>query len=344
MCATLPQGRAAVAASVTLETYDPRPGARLGSRPDPDSTTSPHESRTREGAPGCQPRKISSNSWPTLAGRPSRRGWSWRPAGNLSARLPGSDEFLVTGTGTYLDRLDAGSFSLVGLDGGLRGGNPDRSSEWKLHQRTYLVRPDVNAVIHLHPQYRVLLDALGHQVRLISLDQAYYVRKIARVPYFPSGSDELADAAAEAARDCNAVILGFHGCSCLGDTIAMGFRRAQNLEQAAEVTTSAASSWATPISRSRPSGSTAWRPSEPAGACAARVRRRAAGRARRALSPHERLLHGGKRRLWRKAGVIQIGVAHAGEGHGTHEYRSSKPQTVIPTHCGSATQALTVWP
>jgi L-fuculose-phosphate aldolase len=156
--------------------------------------------------------------------------------GNLSARLPGSDEFVVTGTGTYLDRLDHDAFSVVGLDGGLRGGNPDPSSEWKLHQRTYLVRPDVNAVIHLHPQYAVLLDALGHRVRLISLDQAYYVRNVASVPYFPSGSDELADAAAEAARDCNAVIMGFHGCSCLGETIAMGFRRAQNLEQAAMTT------------------------------------------------------------------------------------------------------------
>jgi L-fuculose-phosphate aldolase len=156
--------------------------------------------------------------------------------GNLSARLPGSDEFVVTGTGTYLDRLDAEAFSVVGLDGGLRGGNPNPSSEWKLHQRTYAVRPDVNAVIHLHPQYTVLLDALGHPVRLISLDQAYYVRSVASVPYFPSGSDELADAAAEAARDCNAVVMGFHGCSCLGETIAMGFRRAQNLEQAAMTT------------------------------------------------------------------------------------------------------------
>jgi L-fuculose-phosphate aldolase len=156
--------------------------------------------------------------------------------GNLSARLPGSDEFVVTGTGTYLDRLDASAFSVVGLNGQVRGGNQNPSSEWRLHQRSYLVRPDVNAVIHLHPQYVVLLDALGHQVRLISLDQAYYVRKVARVPYFPSGSDELADAAAEAARDCDAVILGFHGCSCLADTIAMGFRRAQNLEQAAMTT------------------------------------------------------------------------------------------------------------
>ena len=156
--------------------------------------------------------------------------------GNLSARLPGADEFVVTGTGTYLDRLGADEFSVVGLDGRIRGGNPNPSSEWKLHQRTYLIRPDVNAVIHLHPQYTVLLDALGHEIRLISLDQAYYVRNTSRVPYLPSGSDELADAAAEAARDCNAVIMGFHGCSCLGETIAMGFRRAQNLEQAAMTT------------------------------------------------------------------------------------------------------------
>jgi L-fuculose-phosphate aldolase len=156
--------------------------------------------------------------------------------GNLSARLPGSDEFLVTGTGTYLDRLGPESFSVMGLDGEVRAGNPRPSSEWRLHRRTYQVRPDVNAVIHLHPQYTVLLDALGHEIRLISLDQAYYVRKVARVPYFPSGSDEIADFAAEAARDCDAIVLGFHGCSCLGDTIAMGFRRAQNLEQAAMTT------------------------------------------------------------------------------------------------------------
>jgi L-fuculose-phosphate aldolase len=156
--------------------------------------------------------------------------------GNLSARVPGADEFVVTGTGTYLDRLTPGDFSVVGLDGTLRDGNEHPSSEWRLHQRTYRVRPDVNAVIHLHPQYTVLLDALGYPVRLISLDQAYYVRKIVRIPYFLSGSDELADAAADAARECDAVIMGFHGCSCLGESIAMGFRRAQNLEQAALAT------------------------------------------------------------------------------------------------------------
>mgnify|MGYP000317989133 CR=1 FL=1 len=161
------------------------------------------------------------------------RGLVLASAGNLSARRPGADEFVVTATGTWLDRLAVGDFAVMGLDGKVRRGNPRPSSEWKLHQRTYRVRPDVNAVIHLHPQTAVLLDALGHPVRLITADHARYLGKVARIPYAPNGSDELADTAAEASRDCDAVILAFHGSSTLGDTIEMTYRRALNLEDAA---------------------------------------------------------------------------------------------------------------
>ena len=164
------------------------------------------------------------------------RGLVLASGGNLSARRQGADEFVVTGAGTWLDRLTVEDFTVIGLDGEIRGGNPKPSSEWKLHQRTYRIRPDVNAVIHLHPQTAVLLDGLGYQVRLITLDHAYYLRQVARVPYAPNGSDELADTAAEASRECNAVILALHGCSTLGDTVAMAYRRALNLEEAANNT------------------------------------------------------------------------------------------------------------
>jgi L-fuculose-phosphate aldolase len=82
----------------------------------------------------------------------------------------------------------------------------------------------------------VILDACGHEVRLITLDHAYYLRKVVRVPFAHNGSDELADTAAQAARDCDAIIMGNHGCSTLGDTIAMAYRRALQLEDAAEST------------------------------------------------------------------------------------------------------------
>jgi L-fuculose-phosphate aldolase len=94
----------------------------------------------------------------------------------------------------------------------------------------------VNAVIHLHPQTAVLLDALGYPIRLITLDHAYYLKRVERCPYYPNGSDELADTAAEASRDCNVIILGYHGCSTLGDTVPMAYRRSLSLEEAAQNT------------------------------------------------------------------------------------------------------------
>jgi L-fuculose-phosphate aldolase len=163
-------------------------------------------------------------------------GLALASGGNLSARLPGSDEFVVTGAGTWLDRLTPADFSVMTLDGDVVGGAERPSSEWKLHQRTYQVRPDVNAVVHLHPQHAVLVDALGHPIRLITLDHAYYVRSIGTVPYFPNGSDELADSAAEQAREHDCIVLSHHGCSALGADVGMAYRRALNLEEAATAT------------------------------------------------------------------------------------------------------------
>ena len=164
------------------------------------------------------------------------RGLVVAGGGNLSARLPGATEFVVTAAGTWLDRLVPGDFSRITLGGDVVGGAERPSSEWKLHQRTYRVRPDVNAVVHLHPQYAVLVDALGHRIRFLTLDHAYYVRSVGTVPYFPNGSDELADGAAEQARRHDCIVLSHHGCSALGADIGMAYRRALNLEEAATAT------------------------------------------------------------------------------------------------------------
>lgn len=165
-----------------------------------------------------------------------QRGLALASGGNLSARMPDGDAFVVTGAGTWLDRLAPENFAMVSLAGEVIGGAAQPSSEWKLHQRSYQVRPDVNAVVHLHPQHAVLVDALGHEVRLITLDHAYYVRSIGVTPFYPNGSEVLADSAAEQARENDCIIMSHHGCSALGDTIEMAFRRALNLEEAATAT------------------------------------------------------------------------------------------------------------
>jgi len=164
------------------------------------------------------------------------RGLVLGSGGNLSARLPGGEECVVTASGTWLDELAPDDFSVVALDGSLRGGNPRPSSEVALHLHSYRARPDVNAVIHLHPQLSVLLDALGHRIRLITIDHAYYVRAVATVPYIASGTEELAVAGAAALAEADAVILGHHGCSVAGTTVEEASKRAANLEEAAVAT------------------------------------------------------------------------------------------------------------
>lgn len=161
------------------------------------------------------------------------RGLVLASGGNLSARLD-DDAFVVTASGTWLDRLSPADFSVVGLDGEVRGGNPTPSSEWKLHQRAYLARPDAECTIHLHPQHAVVLASLGKPIRLLTLDHAFYVRSVGVTPFFHNGSDELADTAAEQLREHDCVVMRHHGCSVVAESVRMAYRRALNLEDAAK--------------------------------------------------------------------------------------------------------------
>ncbi|MFV0254248.1 MAG: class II aldolase/adducin family protein [Beutenbergiaceae bacterium] len=152
--------------------------------------------------------------------------------GNISVRAHDGESFWITGSGTWFDRLTVEDFGRVALIGDvLAGAKP--SSEWKMHQHIYQARPDVNAVVHLHPQHSVLLDGLGHQIRFFTLDDALYVKSVGTVPYHPNGATQLAVEVAQQMDDHNCVVMRNHGCACAGEDLEMAFRRAVLLEQAA---------------------------------------------------------------------------------------------------------------
>lgn len=163
------------------------------------------------------------------------RGLVIASAGNLSARDLETGEVIVTASGSYFDALTRDSFALLTADGSHIDG-PRPSSEWRLHHGVYAVRPDATVVMHLHPEFSVMLDELQLPIRQHLLDHVAYVPKIGRIPFFPNGSAALAEAAAEAMRECDAIVLGHHGCSVLSTDPDDAFRKAQNLEQAARMT------------------------------------------------------------------------------------------------------------
>lgn len=156
--------------------------------------------------------------------------------GNLSARVGDGSRFIVTRSGTWLDRLDQDSFCEIGVDAEDEPEGSKPSVEWRLHQYTYRTRPDVNAVVHLHPQLLLLLDAAGIPIRQITTDHAFYLGDVGCVDYHRPGTEELATQAAEVANDHDVMVLARHGCSALGADVDMAVRRALNLGEAADLT------------------------------------------------------------------------------------------------------------
>lgn len=143
----------------------------------------------------------------------------------------------MTAAGTWLDRLDRSSFARMRVDDGAVLDAATPSSEFGLHLAVYRTRPDVNAVVHLHPQTAILLDALGEPIRLISTDHLFYLRRVAVTPWHAPGTPGVGAAVAEAVADgTNCVLLPHHGCAVLGETVEMAHRRAANLEEAAQLT------------------------------------------------------------------------------------------------------------
>jgi L-fuculose-phosphate aldolase len=164
------------------------------------------------------------------------RGLVVGTGGNLSMLLEDKKSFLITATGARLSHLTEESFAVVNLDGTFAQSGTQPSSEYRTHLASYISRSDITTCIHLHPQTSVLLAALDIDIKLITVDHIYYLRKITRIPWIPPGTQEIADAVAKELKDCNLLILENHGCLVVADNPELAASRTLNLEQAAELT------------------------------------------------------------------------------------------------------------
>jgi len=156
--------------------------------------------------------------------------------GNISARLGAADEILITPSGYSLAELQPEDLVRLNLQGEARSGRARPSSEWQVHVEAYKARPDVQAVLHLHPPVSTMLDAIGRAIRLITTDHSYYVREIRRVPYIFPGTQELAEAVASQLDGADVVLIRHHGCLVAAGDLGAAYQCALNLEAAAVAT------------------------------------------------------------------------------------------------------------
>src|SRR6266542_1978662 len=80
--------------------------------------------------------------------------------GHCSARRDASSFFINTGA-SVRGALTVDDIVAVDLDGNLVEGSAKQPLEFHIHSEIYRARPDVNAVMHTHPQWSTFLTMTG---------------------------------------------------------------------------------------------------------------------------------------------------------------------------------------
>ena len=156
-------------------------------------------------------------------------------AGNISVRCLERDAFLITPTARDYRLMTRGDLVRVHLESGRVEGRRSPSSEWLLHAEIYKAREDVNAVIHHHSTYCSAVAAARKTIPVI-LDEAADLCPILAAPYAPSGSRELAKAAAELlGRGGFAILLANHVAVAVGRNLEEAAHRAGEMERLAKI-------------------------------------------------------------------------------------------------------------
>ena len=155
--------------------------------------------------------------------------------GNISFRR-GNEVFITPGS-TDKARMETEEIGILDLDGTILKPGFRPTVEAVLHLAVYRSRPDVCAVIHAHPETACAFAASEAEISANLLcESAVVVGPIGRAPYFAPGTNELADAVGNAAKDHDVFLMSNHGAMALGTSLLQAFSRIEVLERAAKAT------------------------------------------------------------------------------------------------------------
>jgi L-ribulose-5-phosphate 4-epimerase len=174
----------------------------------------------------------------------SQRSFSRRlvrgTGGNLSVRVPGTENILITPSGISLADVEPETNILMTLQGEVLQSPPGLkpSKETPFHLEVYRLRLEVQAIAHVHPPYATAYANKGLPLPLVTVSAGAYLKHVPCIDCAIPGSSELLDLV----RDCleadpgvTAILMKAHGILTLGRDLMDAFYLADSLEDAAEV-------------------------------------------------------------------------------------------------------------
>lgn len=154
--------------------------------------------------------------------------------GHVSARLPGTDRFLIS-TRRSPGLADENHLLVIDTEGKVLSGEGTPNSEFWIHARIYAARPDVGAVVHAHPPACIALTQIGAPHRVVHNQGAAFtdLPEYGRIGLIRSR--ELGDQVAKSLGGGIAVMMRGHGISTAYPDVRSATVAACFLEESAQL-------------------------------------------------------------------------------------------------------------
>jgi ribulose-5-phosphate 4-epimerase/fuculose-1-phosphate aldolase len=153
--------------------------------------------------------------------------------GHASARLPGTDTFLIP-TRRSPGLAEAERLHTLDTAGRVLAGEGEPNSEFWIHARVYAARPDVAGIVHAHPPGCVCLTQIGQPHRVVHNQGGIFADGVAE--YSRIGlirTRELGDLVAQALGSGAAVMMRGHGITTAHGDVRSATVAACYLEESA---------------------------------------------------------------------------------------------------------------
>ena len=161
-------------------------------------------------------------------------------AGNVSARVPGSERFVIKPSGLAYDDLSPENMVLCEADGtpvaGAVGSDQAPSSDTAAHAYVYRHRPDVGGVVHTHSPYATAWAARHEPIPCVITGMAdEFGGEIPIAPFRIIGDESIGRAIVDtlAGHRSRAVLLANHGVFTIGKDARDAVKAAVMCEDAA---------------------------------------------------------------------------------------------------------------
>jgi len=171
-----------------------------------------------------------------------REGFTPSRGGDVSLRDPNTGLIYITGHllglpfpySTFYD-FRAQDTAVFELDGTPLSPWSEATIELPMHLAIFRARPDVNCVLHIHPQWSTIFAMNHENIPVVLLEQFHALGgEICSAKHAPAGDVKIGDYVAEALGDRMAALMPSHGAVTVGSRMDIAFANAHYLENVAK--------------------------------------------------------------------------------------------------------------